>query len=192
MTIMSAVYRVLDDKSPGEFQTFTARTLYYHSDSPSSAIVLDDLKERGFKVVDRTVELEMQHYLLVMKALVQWHAASAVLHLKYPEIFKPFSESFYCERQCKFIELLYQSNLKNLAKELENWQLFNDRFACKLHRGADKVVEFLIKLLERDEDDFNTFVHGDIWKNNMTFRYSDDTDEVMDVRYIAVYSCSYK
>ena len=71
MTIMSAVYRVLDDKSPGEFQTFTARTLYYHSDSPSSAIVLDDLKERGFKVVDRTVELEMQHYLLVMKALVQ-------------------------------------------------------------------------------------------------------------------------
>ena len=134
----------------GEFQPLTDRCLYYHSGSPASAIVLDDLKEQGFKMVDRTVEMDMQHCLLVMKALVQSHAASAVLHLKDPEIFKPFSEGFYCERQRKIIELLYQNNLKNLAKESEKWPLFNDRFACKLHRGPDKVVEFLTKLLKRE------------------------------------------
>jgi len=39
--------------------------------------------------------LDMQHCLLVMKAIAQQHAASAVLHLKDTEIFKPFNESFY-------------------------------------------------------------------------------------------------
>jgi len=48
-------------------------------------------------------------------------------------------------------------------------------------------VEFLIKFLERDDDDFNVFVHGDLWVNNIMFRYSEETDEVVDVRYVAVY-----
>jgi len=121
-----------------------------------------------------------------MKAIAQQHAASAVLHLKDPEIFKPFSESFFCERQRTTLELIFQRNVKNLAKELETWPLFNDRFASKLHRAADKYVDFLIKFVEKDDDDFNVFIHGDLWKNNIMFRYSDDTDKVMDVRYIAI------
>jgi len=131
--------------------------------------------------------LDMQHCILVMKAIAQQHAASAVLHLKDPNIFKPFGESFFSERQRRTIELIFQNSMKSLAKEVEKWPLFNDRFACKLHRVADKVVDFLIKFSERDDDDFNVFIHGDLWKNNIMFRYSDDTDEVMDVRYIAIY-----
>src|SRR5215475_9972534 len=99
LTIMPALYRLIDDKSPGEFQPFAARCLYYHSGSPASAIVLEDLKEQGFRMADKTAGMDMQHCLLVIKAIAQSHAASAVLHLKDPEIFKPFSESFYCERQ---------------------------------------------------------------------------------------------
>ena len=83
--------------------------------------------------------------------------------------------------------MILQSNVKTLAKEVEKWPLFNDRFASTLHRVADKFLDFLIKFVERDDDDFNVFIHGDLWKNNMMFRYSDDTDEVMDVRYVAIY-----
>jgi len=132
----------------------------------------------------------MQHCLLVMKAIAQSHAASAVLHLKDPEIFNPFSESFYSERQRNTTGFILQSNMKSLAKEVEKWPLFKDRFAYKLHRVADKVLDFFIKLLERDDDDFNVLLHGDLWINNMMFRYSDVTDEVVDVRYVAVYWCS--
>jgi len=187
MTIMPTIYRLLDDKSPGEFQPCTARCLYYYSESTATAIVLDDLKEQGFRLADRTVGLDMQHCLLVMKAIAQSHAASAVLQHKEPEILKPFSESVYCERNRTTIELIFRNNVKNLAKEVEKWPLFNDRFASKLHKVADKTVDFLFKFLERDENDFNVFVHGDLWVNNMMFRYSDVTDEVVDVRYVAVY-----
>jgi len=184
---MPGVYRLLDDKSPGEFKQCIPRCLYYHSESHASALVLDDLKEEGFKLADTTVGLDMQHCLLVMKAIAQQHAASAVLHLKDPEIFKAFSESFFCERQRASLEPITQFPVKMLAMEVEKWPVFNDRFASKLHRVADKAFDFLIKFLERDDDDFNVFIHGDLWKNNIMFRYSDDTDEVMDVRYIALY-----
>ena len=70
---------------------------------------------------------------------------------------------------------------------MENWPLFNDRFAFRLHRVGDKAVEFLIKFLQRDEDDFNIFVHDDLWINNIMFRYSDVTDEYVDERSVAVY-----
>jgi len=187
MKIMPAVYRLLDDKSPREFNPCTARCLCYHSGSPTFALILDDLNEQGFRLADRTVGLDMQHCLLVMKAIAQQHAASAVLHLKDTEIFKPFSESFFCDRQRASIEPITQFYMKTLAMEVEKWPLFNDRLVSKLHRVADKVSDFLIKFLERDDDDFNVFIHGDLWKNNIMFRYSDDTDEVMDVRYIAIY-----
>jgi thiamine kinase-like enzyme len=39
-----------------------------------------------------------------------------------------------------------------------------------------------MKDLKRNDDDFNVFVHGDLWVNNLMFRYSDDTNEVVDVR----------
>jgi thiamine kinase-like enzyme len=138
-------------------------------------------------MLHKTAGLDMKHCLLVMKTLAQSHAASAVLHLKHPEIFKPFGESIYCERQRKFMELILKHYMQSLAKEVENWPLYSDRFAPKLHRLADKTVEFLIKDMERNDDDFNVFVHGDLWVNNMMFRYSEDTDEVVDVRYVAVY-----
>jgi thiamine kinase-like enzyme len=146
---------------------------------------MDDLKEQGFRLADRTVGLDMKHCLLVMKTLAQLHAASAVLHLKDPEIFKPFGESFFCERQRKFVESFFQTNMKNLAKEVENWPLYSDRFASKLHKLADKTADFLIKDLERNDDDFNVFVHGELWQNNMMFRYSDNTEELDGVRYVS-------
>ena len=187
MTIMPVVYRLINDQSPRESKPLTARCLYYQYGSSASALVLDDLKEQGFRLADRTVGLDMQHCLLVMKAIAQQHAASAVLHLKDQEIFKPVSENPFCEHQRKNYELFFQSNMKSLAKEVEKWPVFNDRFACKLQRDADIVVDFMMKCSERDDDDFNVFIHGDLWKNNIMFRYSNDTDEVMDVRYIAIY-----
>jgi len=56
-----------------------------------------------------TVGLDMQHSLLVMKAIAQSHAASAVLHFKDPDIFKTFSECIFCERQSKNIDEIFQS-----------------------------------------------------------------------------------
>ena len=78
---MPSVYRLLDDKSPGEFQPCTVRCMSYHSGSAANVFVLDDLKEQGFSLPDKTDGFDMQHCLLVMKAIAQSHAASAVLHL---------------------------------------------------------------------------------------------------------------
>ena len=103
MTIMPAVCRHLEDQSPGKCKPLTARCLYYKSGSPASSLVLDDLKGEGFKLADRTVGLDMQHCILVMKAIAQQHAASAVLHLKDTEIFKPFNDRFSVSGNAHFL-----------------------------------------------------------------------------------------
>ena len=184
ITIMPTIYRLLEATSPGEFQPCTASCLYYHSGPPASAIVLDDLKEQGFRMADRTVGLDMQHCLLVMKTLAQAHASSAVLHSKDPEIFKPYYQGFYCERLRRRMEPFFQRNICGIAKEVETWPLYNNRFASKLHRLAEIAVDFLIKDAERNDDDFNAFTHGDLWLNNIMFRYSEDTKQAVDVRYM--------
>jgi hypothetical protein len=183
-TIIPAVFSILEDKSPGEFQPCAPRCLYYHTGSPTTVIVMDDLKEQGFRMADKTVGLDMKHCLLVMKTLAQLHAGSAVLHHKDPEIFKLFGEGFPHERQGKFMELFFKSNVQSVATEVENWPLYSDRFACKLHSLADNTVDILIKGYDGNDDYFNVLVHGDLWVNNMMFRYSDETDEVVDVRYV--------
>ncbi|GFG34061.1 hypothetical protein Cfor_11164 [Coptotermes formosanus] len=160
ITVMPAVYRLLDEASPGEFQPCAASCLYYHSGAPAPALVLDDLKEQGFRMADRRAGLDMQHCLLVMKALAQLHAASAVLHLKNPQIFRPYSESLYCERLRKSLEPIIQVTMQSVAKEVEKWPLYNTRFASKLHRIADNTMDFLIKDVERNDDDFNVNANG--------------------------------
>jgi hypothetical protein len=187
MKIMPAVYDLLDEKSPGQFHPCTAKCLYYHSGSPAQALVLDDLKGKGFRMADRRVGLDMQHCLLVMKTLAQSHAASAVLQLKDPELFKPFYDRFNSDLQRKSMGPFLRNIIKSLAKEVEKWPLYKDRFACELHRAADIALDIIIKDLERKDDDFNVFIHADLWLNNIMFRYCDDTEEVVDVRYIAIY-----
>jgi hypothetical protein len=49
--------------------------------------------------------------------------------------------------------MIFQSIMLSVAKEMENWPLYSDRFACKLHRLADKAADFIIKDLERNDDD---------------------------------------
>jgi hypothetical protein len=93
LTVTPSIYRLLDEASPGKFQPHTARCLHYSPGPPVSTIVLEDLKEQGFRMADRTAGLDLQHCLLVMRTIARSHAASVVLHHKDPEILKPFNDS---------------------------------------------------------------------------------------------------
>jgi hypothetical protein len=182
LSVMPAIYRLLEEASPGKFQPYTAKCLYYQSGPPVSVIVLEDLKKQGFRMAERTLGLDLQHCLLVVRAIARSHAASAVLHLKDPEIMKPFSTSFYCENIRKVLEPFLCGNIRNLAMEVEEWPECYSRFASKLYKVADKAIDFLIKDSVKNDDDFNVLIHGDLWLNNIMFRYSDDTGEVVDIK----------
>jgi aminoglycoside phosphotransferase (APT) family kinase protein len=85
-----------------------------------------------------------------------------------------------------------------VADEVETWP-DNSHFAEKLRPIANDVLDHLKRGTARDDKAFNVLNHGDAWKNNMLFRYTNTgqpesamfvdyqlshfTSPVLDLRY---------
>ncbi|XP_069690958.1 uncharacterized protein [Periplaneta americana] len=174
----------LRDIFPGKFQPFGANLLHSSNELSTTYLIMEDLKESGFKIAERMRGLDMNHSLLVMKNLGRYHAASVVLHEKQPEKLRYFMESFYNPSNKDMMDKFYNGILRNVAREVETWPDYKERFASKLHKLADDPFMHCVNAVKRDEEEFNVLCHGDLWLNNMMFRYSEETGEVVDVRFV--------
>ncbi|PSN36168.1 hypothetical protein C0J52_16999 [Blattella germanica] len=175
------MHRLLEEVSPGRFPPFSAKHLYSNCDQSIPAIVLEDLKEQGFRLAERTQGLDEKHCKLVMRTLARYHAASAALHKNNPKIMEPFYESTYNDIIVANMKGIFENGMRNLAKEVEKWPGFKDKFATKLYRAAEQTMDYLVNSSIRDDQEFNALTHGDFWVNNMMFRY-DKQEQVEDVR----------
>lgn len=182
--ILPPVHDFLREIFPGDFQPIGAKLLHSYNELPTPYLIVEDLKESGFKLVDRSRGLDMSHSLLVMKYIGRFHAASVVLHEKEPEKFQGFMESLHQPSQKEIMENFFNRNLRNVAREVETWPDYKERFASKLHELADDAFILFANAVKRDEEEFNVLCHGDLWLNNMMFRYSEETGEVVDVRFV--------
>jgi hypothetical protein len=62
-----------------------------------SFLVMEDLSAAGFRMLDRLQGLDLDHCLLVMRALAKFHAASVVLHQQDPDSMKEYEVNFFSE-----------------------------------------------------------------------------------------------
>ena len=144
---------------------------------------MKDLKAEDFKMADSTRGLDMKHCLLVMKQIGRYHGASAVLQQKTPEDFLYFHESLYGSNVFETSEDFFKTAVTNLAQEVAKWPEYRERFSEKLLNLADNAYTKFFDSLTRCEEEFNVLCHGDLWFNNIMFRYSQETGEVTDIRW---------
>jgi aminoglycoside phosphotransferase (APT) family kinase protein len=69
-----------------------------------------------------------------------------------------------------------------VAKAVKTWPGYAERYADKLEAMADYMPDRMIEVSKRDDTAFNVLLHGDLWVNNMLFRYS--ADGPVDVRFL--------
>lgn len=158
---------ILERAFPGETHPIGPQHIY----SSSGVLVMDDLAASGFEMKNRIEGLDLEHSLLVVRALAKFHAASIILHQEDPEALKMYDRSL-------FSEVVMQDNMRAyftgmtclLADEVETWPEFGEKYAKKLRAMAPKMVELCEFGARREEGRFNVLTHDDLWVNNLLFR----------------------
>ncbi|KAL1140736.1 hypothetical protein AAG570_000666 [Ranatra chinensis] len=160
--------------------TLWGRCLYTR---PYDLIILEDLKDLGFKMADRQESLDMNHALLVMKSLGRYHALSATLEDRGELDVEDFKETIFTTNDDKMKQYLGQV-LTVFAGVVdttwgEEWKISASKIKSLVANSMDSV-----RRMYDEKCDFPVLNHGDCWVNNMMFKYDNDTNNPSGIRFI--------
>ncbi|KAJ9578894.1 hypothetical protein L9F63_004908, partial [Diploptera punctata] len=69
--------------------------------------------------------------------------------------------------------------IKSVIDEVETWYDC-ENYLKALKAQENNLLDHWINSITREDDGYNVLIHGDLWMNNMMFRYSPD-NQVQEV-----------
>uniref|UniRef100_A0A1B6MRQ6 CHK kinase-like domain-containing protein n=1 Tax=Graphocephala atropunctata TaxID=36148 RepID=A0A1B6MRQ6_9HEMI len=154
----------------------------YKSPYPLS-VVLEDLKESGFTMVDRRDLLDFNHCELYVRASAKLHALSIVVHKTQPDIIESLAKkSPVVDEKSRIV---FKGLISNLFKcmaafieDQEGYKEFDDFF-----RDVSENDKFycVYEEVEKSKRKLTAVIQGDPWSTNMMFKYN-KLGEVIDVK----------
>lgn len=140
-----------------------------HIDHEHSVLIFNDLKVDEFVMADRMQGLDTAHTELSMKKTAKFHAASLIIHQKHPRVFDNFDVGMF-SRKVKAFNPAFESIFGVVVEEVKTWSGY-EKYAEKLDVLQKYFVENATRCFDFDEKDFCVLNHGDLWTNNLMFRY---------------------
>ncbi|KAL1140737.1 hypothetical protein AAG570_000667 [Ranatra chinensis] len=150
---------------------------------PNDTIILEDLKELGFKMVDRKEGLDVNHVLLALRNLGKYHALSAVLKERGTLDVAGFKDTIF-SANLDSMEQYVEQVLTQFAEVVdttwgEEWKVYVPKIKSLVGRSMD-----VINQLFDEKCDFPVLNHGDFWVNNIMFKYDGDSNIPSGIRFI--------
>ena len=149
------------------------RTLILEMEQDKECMFMEDLRQCGFKMHNRTKGLDVLHTALSLHELARLHASSMILHLQEPD--RNLLEKYpYLEnlletspgmRHLFDMFLGFTYGLTDVAEQLQGYE--------EVSTWIKKILPELYERWCRDithNPKFVTVCHGDSWCNNMLFR----------------------
>ncbi|XP_045607199.2 uncharacterized protein [Procambarus clarkii] len=151
----------------------------FHSlEENAEVLIMEDVTQLGFKMVDRKNGLDAAHAELVFLELARLHAASYLLQTKLPSGNLAEEYSFLTKEWFNFSEgaereigPLFQSDVNILVKVVETVDGYKEVLTW-LKALAPRTVD-VFKEQMKTQDPFAVICHGDCWTNNFLFRYNE-------------------
>lgn len=145
--------------------------IYGSSDKENNEyLILENLKESGYKLWNRKVPMDAEHVALVFSEYGKFHAVSlAMKELKpnlYAELTKDLDDYYGSSMSKEESEEMIRNILQVGFKAVEGY----DTTAASYKRFADIAEKFLLEDLQAAEDQL-VVTHADCWCNNMLFKY---------------------
>lgn len=168
-----------------EDSDISPRTFYINFEN--DVIVFEDLAEKGYRMADRTDGLDMTHAKMVIEKMAKLHAASLIYNKKSDgDLEKTFIRGMF-NRQSDGLSPYFLANLQSLASEVSNWKGY-EQIASKLQNMRSSLIENGRKVFDATDGYFNCLIHGDLWTNNVMFKY-DENNKPEDVLLVDFQMC---
>ncbi|XP_046684610.1 uncharacterized protein LOC124370367 [Homalodisca vitripennis] len=152
-------------------------------------LILQDLKVEGYVMASRAKQLNFSHCKLVMTSIGKYHATSILLHNENSKLVEEAgSERLYYDEGPfkKEVKGWVETSLRlvsDVLKEMKGYEHFGDLMLSKV----DGIWEYLVKVFKPRKQAVNVLNHGDLWVNNMLFKYNSsgtpDAVKLVDFQY---------
>ncbi|PSN46873.1 hypothetical protein C0J52_19078 [Blattella germanica] len=187
--VIPTLRKILEDAAPGKYPLYAAKCFYTHHGTPVSFLAFEDLKAVGYSLALHSDGLDMKHCLLTLRTLAAYHAAGVVMEKTEPQKIDKFRDYFWRENMRESMEKMFNPVLHNVALEAENWPECKGQIVDSLKRLSVSSFDHLLESTRRNEEDFHVLCHGDVWMNNLMFRYSDGCKDVTYMRFVDFQMC---
>ncbi|XP_055375525.1 uncharacterized protein LOC129608190 [Condylostylus longicornis] len=141
-------------------------------DYKNSGILFEDLSVESFIMPDRTKGLDEAHIKLALRKLAKLHATSAVLNEREPNSFKTYDRGFF-NRHTNSYASFFENNLRICGETVKKFGPEYIKYSEKIEKLVPQLMDIGRKLFDVQEHEFNSFVHGDFWVNNLLYKYDE-------------------
>ncbi|XP_065203576.1 uncharacterized protein LOC135833741 [Planococcus citri] len=134
--------------------------------SDSTILILEDLRESGYKMINRRAQMDFEHASAAIRTLAEFHALSLKLNETHPEDLNNVKrECFYSPGNNQLIESSYERLLRVVQRTPQIQHLHS-----KLSQLKDHLFDAIVEKTHPRSNALNVLNHGDYWSNNMLFK----------------------
>ncbi|XP_046987566.1 uncharacterized protein LOC124589942 [Schistocerca americana] len=181
--VMPQVHEQLAALENEEFRPIAAKC-YQYGRQPAPFLVLEDLSAAGFRLAQAGQPLDLKHCEVALRAYARLHAASAYLLCKQPHYKDTFSFHIFTDKSARqFVATMAKKIFIGLANEFDKCPGY-EKYSEKYRAFADRFPDLSCERMEqiKRQTKLPVLTHGDCWKNNMMFKYTNG--EVSEVRLV--------
>jgi hypothetical protein len=144
----------------------------YDAERDDSIIIMEDMRETGHNMWNKSKPVNLEHAKLLMTALGRFHALSFAMKARKPEAFEKYkalpdfvAANFQDEGFLMFLN-------QTLSKTLETLHPEDIKSRAKFQRLSEMARDLMAETTNPEViDPYGVIIHGDCWVNNYLYHY---------------------
>lgn len=159
-------------KADGFFEFPKCYFAEYDEEKSESVIIMEDLRESGYKMCDKFVPHNLEHTKLLVSALGRLHAISFAMKIQKPEVFEQYKQLTDVMTE-KFADenfaVIMTRAVDRAISSIDESDVKRRNRAATLKDNFSQVIKELVS--PEGCEPFAVIGHGDCWSNNFMYQY---------------------